>query len=106
MVVGRDRGDGLGPRRDPALIDRESLALRIGLPLVGATLGYLATDGASSSDIPAGAGGALVGLVLGIAGASTIDIGALAGADAAPQLAPAVTASAHGATTFGLTGSF
>jgi hypothetical protein len=44
--------------------------------------------------------------VAGVITASAIDIGVLSRAEAAPQLAPAITPTAHGGMTFGLTGSF
>jgi hypothetical protein len=84
-----------------------SFALRVGLPLAGAALGYALTSGGpSSSDIPAGAGGGLIGLIGGVIAASAIDIGALAKDETAPRVAPAVTPIAHGGVTFGLGGAF
>jgi hypothetical protein len=84
-----------------------SFALRVALPVGGATLGYLLSNGSSGSgDIPSWVGGAALGLVAGVVGASAIDIGVLAKGEDAPRLAPAITPTLHGGMTFGLGGSF
>jgi len=59
--------------------------MRVGLPLAGAGLGWKVTSGpASDADIPPGAAGALVGLIVGVITASSIDADALAGAEEPP----------------------
>jgi membrane associated rhomboid family serine protease len=83
-----------------------SFLLRVALPVAGGALGWMLTSGVSGPDIPSGAGGAVIGLVAGVITASSIDIGVLSRAEPAPQLAPAVTPTANGGMTFGLTGSF
>jgi hypothetical protein len=84
-----------------------SFVMRVGMPVAGATLGYLLTSGSSGGgEVPSWAGGAALGFVAGVIAASAIDIGVLAKAEEPPSLAPAVTPTAHGGMTFGLTGSF
>ena len=84
-----------------------SFVMRVGLPVGGATLGYLLTNGSSGGEeIPGWVGGAALGLVAGVVAASALDIGVLAKAEETPHLAPAVTPVAHGGMTFGLAGSF
>ena len=84
-----------------------SFVLRVGLPAAGTALGWMVTSGGSSeSDIPAGAGGAVIGLVAGVIAASSIDIGVLAKAETPPPVTPAIAPTGHGGMTFGLAGSF
>ena len=84
-----------------------SFVLRAGLPVVAAAVGWSLAGGyGGNSEIPSGAGGAALGLVVGVITASSIDIGVLSKAEPAPQVAPAITPTAHGGMTVGLTGSF
>ena len=88
-----------------------SLLLRTGVPVLGALIGYAATEssgGGGEPAIPAGVGGAGVGLIAGTIAASAIDIGVLARGDVVPAVAPTAPpfAGGHGGLTFGLAGRF